>query len=560
MHEPERDPNIQLVKCQFTEGRIDRREFLRLATLLGMSATAAYAIAGVVAGEGVVPSARAAMPMGGTLRLGTRVKDIKTPHTYSWGAWDSNISRQVCEYLTWTDEKNITHPYLLERWDVSPDLKTWTLYLRQDVKWHNGNPLTADHVIWNLQQCLDPSVGSSVIGLMKGYMLEEFDTGQKDAKGNPVMSTRLWDSKAIERVDAHTVRLNCKSPQIAVPEHLFHYPLAILYPDDKGVFQPGVQGTGAFELAEYELGKRALLKAHKGYWGEGPYLDAIEFIDTGDDPAAAISAMASQQVSGLVTCDPLQYDALKALPNVQLYQVTTAETAVLRGKVSQKPFSDPRVRKALRLATGAQQIVDVALRGLGKPGEHHHVSPVQPDYAKLAPMNRDIEAAKKLLAEAGYPDGFETEIFVPKDPPWNGVESQAAAEQWKDVGIRAKINIMPGQEYWDVWIKVPLGCTIWYHRPFGLMVLGLAYRSGVPWNESGYSNPEFDKLLTEAEGTIDLDKRREIMAKLETIMQEDGPVVQPLWRNNFVFYDKRVLGFKMHPTNYIFCNQLALQA
>ncbi|MFI5020598.1 MAG: ABC transporter substrate-binding protein [Alphaproteobacteria bacterium] len=562
MSDEKRNPNVELVKTQFAEGKMDRREFLRLATLMGLSASAAYAFAGEVTGEGFIAPARAqaAMPKGGVLRIGSRIKDIKSPHTYSWGAWDSNISRQVCEYLTLTDEKNVTHPYLLEKWDASPDLKTWTLHIRREVKWRNGKPLTADEVIWNLKHCLDPAVGSSVIGLMKGYLLEEYDTGEKDEKGAAKKSTRLWDANAIQKVDDFTVRLNCKAPQVAVPEHLFHYPMAILHPDDKGVFQPGAQGTGPFELTEYELGKKAVLKARKGYWGDGPYLDGMEFVDMGDDPSAAISAMASKQVHGLVGADPVQYDALKALTHVEMYQVATSETAVLRVKVTEKPFDDPRVRKAMRLAIDPEKIVQVALRGLGLPGEHHHVAQAQPDYAKLKAMPRDVAAAKKLLADAGLPNGFDTEIFVPKDPPWNGAESEAAIEQWKEAGIRVKLSIMPGQEYWDVWTKVPVGCTIWYHRPLGVMLLGLAYRTGVPWNESGFSNAEFDKVLAEAEGTLDIEKRKALMARLEEIMQEDGPIVQPLWRNNFTFYDKNVKGFTMHPTNYIFGNRLALAA
>ena len=91
------------------------------------------------------------------------------------------------------------------------------------------------------------------------------------------------------------------------------------------------------------------------------------------------------------------------------------------------------------------------------------------------------------------------------------------------------------------------------------MVLGLAYRSGVPWNESSYSNPAFDQLLTEAEGIVDVGERRKAMAKLEKIMQEDGPIVQPLWRTMVTFMDKRVKGFQVHPTFYIFGNELAIE-
>jgi len=213
----------------------------------------------------------------------------------------------------------------------------------------------------------------------------------------------------------------------------------------------------------------------------------------------------------------------------------------------------------MRLAVDNAAVMQIALRGLGLPGDNSHVSPAQPDYADVGMQKRDVAAAKKLLAEAGYPNGIEGELSVPADPPWNGAESLAAIEQWKEAGIRINMKVLPGQQYWDVWTKVPIGCTIWYHRPLGVMVLGLAYRSGVPWNESGYSNPEFDRILTEAEGTVDITKRKELMARLQKIMQEDGPIVQPLWRKNFTFYDKRVQGFKMHPTSYVFCNRLALQ-
>jgi peptide/nickel transport system substrate-binding protein len=380
-----------------------------------------------------------------------------------------------------------------------------------------------------------------------------------EVEENGKKTTKLWDANAIEKIDDHTVRLNCQAAQVAVPEHMFHYPFAMLFPGDNGVFGPGAMGTGPFELAEFELGKRALVKARKDYWGNKPNIDAVEFIDMGDDPAAPISALASKQVHGLINADPVQYDALKQMAHLKLYEVPTAETAVLRFKVTEKPFDDARVRKAMRLALDNAGIMQVALRGLGLPGDNSHVSPAQPDYADVGMMKRDVAAAKKLLADAGYPNGLDTEISVPADPPWNGAESQAAVEQWKEAGIRVNLKIMPGQEYWDVWTKVPLGCTIWYHRPLGVMVLGLAYRTGVPWNESGYANPEFDKILTEAEGTVDIGKRKELMGKLQKIMQEDGPIVQPLWRKNFTFYDEKVLGFKMHPTQYVFCNQLALQ-
>jgi peptide/nickel transport system substrate-binding protein len=185
---------------------------------------------------------------------------------------------------------------------------------------------------------------------------------------------------------------------------------------------------------------------------------------------------------------------------------------------------------------------------------------VHPEYAKLPAPVRDVARAKKLLAEAGYPNGIDVEIICRPQPAWELLAVQTMVEQWKEAGIRVKINVMPSTQYWEVWTKVPFGFTTWAHRPLGIMSLALAYRSGGPWNESKYSNPEFDRLLTQAEGTLDVASRREIMARLEAILQEDGPIVQPVWRAIFTFHDKRVQGFKPHPTLYIFGHQLAIQA
>ncbi len=543
---------IPTLKENFVKGKVDRREFLRTATLLGMTAGAAYAFAGKITGESLVAPAEAAtMPKGGKLRIGMRVAELKTPHTYSW-VFASNITRQVCEYLTKTGQDNITRPYLLERWEASDDLKTWTLYLRKGIKWHNGRELTADDVIWNIKHVLDPETGSSVLGLMKDYMLKEVEKNGKK-------TTELWSPNAIEKIDGYTVRLNAKHPQLAVPEHLFHYPFLILDPAEKGIFGPGSNGTGAFELTTLDVGKKAVITARKDYWGDGPYLDTVEFLDLGDNASANLAALASKQVQGLYEATITILGTLKKLPHVKIYDVPTAQTGVARMKPL-GPFADPTVRKAMRLAIDTPKVLELAYRNLGVPAEHHHVAPIHPEYCKLPFMKQDIPAAKRLLAEAGYPNGFETEIVCEKDPPWELLAVQALVEQWKAVGVKVKISAKPSALYWETWDKVPFGFTPWTHRPLGVMVLDLAYRTGVPWNESNYSNPEFDRLLTKADGILDVDKRRDVMCQLETIMQEDGPIVQPLWRSVFTGYDKHVLGFKMHPTSYIFANELAIKS
>jgi peptide/nickel transport system substrate-binding protein len=142
------------------QGKLDRREFLRMTTLLGLSAGTAYALAGRITGDRAIPVARAQTPKkGGVARISMRVQPYDNPATYSW-VQDSNVCRQANEYLTRTGTDNVTRPLLCEKWEASDDLKSWTLHLRRDVKWSNGEPFVSDHAIWNIQRWVDPAVGS----------------------------------------------------------------------------------------------------------------------------------------------------------------------------------------------------------------------------------------------------------------------------------------------------------------------------------------------------------------------------------------------------------------
>ena len=545
---------IPTLKQELADGRIGRRDFLRTATLLGLSAAAAYTAAGLTA-----PRQAVAQPAAGAktrLRIGMRVNEIGKAHATS-SVEGSNILRQVCDYLTLTDRDNVTHPVLLERWEASPDLKTWTFHVRREARWRSGRPFLADDVVWNIKHVLDPATGSSVLGLMRPYMMADFDDGV-DAEGKPKKTARLWDAQAIEKVDDYTVRLNCRAAQLAVPEHMFHYPFMMIDPAEGGVFKPGGNGTGAFTLTDYAIGSKAVLTAVPNHWRRTPAIGTLEFVDLGGDPSAWLAAIASKQVDGLYEVDDAQLDVMQALPDVQLYEVGTAQTGVARVKYNQKPFDDNRVRQAFKLAVDPQKIVDVVFRGKATVGENFHVAPIHPEYAKLPSVKPDPARARQLLAEAGYKDGLTVEITVRNSPAWEANAVTIMAEQWADVGIRCKINSVPTTVFWKNWTSVPFGFTSWAHRPLGIMTLSLAYRTGGTWNESDYANPEFDALLTQAEGLLDVDARRAVFARIEALLQEDGPIVQPLWRIVRTGYDKRVKGFSMHPTQYIFAENLSV--
>ena len=321
-------PAINDLKVDLDHGRVTRRQFLRYATLLGMSVFTA----GQLAGMAWPQRALAAKPVrGGKLRISGQVHKITHPARFSWIS-PSQVTRQVAEYLTWTDGRNITHPYLLRNWAAGDDLKTWTLNLRQGIKWNNGDTLTADDVVFSFNQWMNKDVGSSMLGLVGKYL----------------------DQSGIEKVDNYQIRLHLKTAEIAVPEHLFHYPAVILnHKTFEGDFIKKPVGTGAYALETYLPGERALVKRRSDYWQKGadgqslPYIEEMEFIDMGNEMPPQIAAIKAGEIDMIDLCDSAGVDVFQVLgndPHINMVGVTSSATRVLRMRVDVKPWDDNRVR------------------------------------------------------------------------------------------------------------------------------------------------------------------------------------------------------------------------
>lgn len=545
-------PYIPELKDRLRKGQIGRREFLRTAALLGVSAGAAYAMTGILDGDGPVPRARAqdeTPKFGGNLRCSMNVKEITDPATYDWSE-KGNVARHVVEPLVRINHENFAEPYLAESWEASEDLKTWTFHLRKGVKWSNGDDFTADDVIYNFRRWLDPKTGSSNQGRFSS-MTTTVDTGKKDEDGKPVMST-MGAEGVLEKIDDHTVRFNLVIPDLSLPESMADYPALIVhrrFEEEGGDLSKNPVGTGPFTLTDFAVGEKAVLVKREDapWWGGDVYLDQITYIDHGDDAAAQLAALASDQVDCNFRTGIEQVATHEAIPNLTVFSTLTAQCGVARMRVTEKPFDNKALRQAIQACVDQDEILRIVYQGRGAVGEDHHVAPIHPEYADLPRLKQDYDLARKRMAEAGYPDGIKLTIDCVANPTWEQNACKALREMCLPAGIDIAINVMPGGTYWDRWMSTPFGFTSWTHRALGTQVLNLAYRSGVAWNETGYANPEFDALLDEAGGILDAVERRAVMAKLEKILQDDAIISQSSWRSVFITANDRVKNIYVQP-------------
>jgi peptide/nickel transport system substrate-binding protein len=553
-HDDREHALLPALREQLGRGAMTRREFICLATALGVAAPSAYAMAGMAApamalGSLPFPPDDPAAKHGGRLRVGQLVTRMADPATYSWNEM-ANQSRPIVEYLTMVGPDNVARPMLLESWQASTDLKTWTLRVRKGVMWHNGEELTAEHVAWNIRRWVDPKLGSSNLGLSTFAALTH-TTAERDSKGKPV---RQPLPNGVEVLDGRTVRLNLEKAVLSVPEDCGEYTAMVLHPSFVPPFWKQPIGTGPYTLEYLRVADRCLLKrvtkttAGKDfhYWGGEVYLDEIHFYNYEQENQAV--ALASGSVDAIYELTLEQLELARAIPGAHILSVEAAQTLCCRMQVDAKPFDDIRVRRAVIKAADNDAIKRLVLGEHGSVAANFHVCPAQPDYCPLPPAVRDVAGARQLLKEAGYESGLDLTIVVGNnDGPWHQAVCEALRDQLKDAGINLAVDVVPTSKFWEVWNKVPFGATSWAHRPLGTMTLAQAYRTGAAWNETHFSSPEFDQALAEAEATIDMAERKNKMRKVEQVLREAAVMIQPLWRPVFTLAVANVHGYRPHP-------------
>jgi len=446
--------------------------------------------------------------------------DFLDPHKAS-ASGTYEMMFNVFEGLLKPDSSGNVIPAVASDYSVSSDGLTYTFTLRDGVKFHDGNPVTMDDVLYSLNR-LRGNDGEKALS-------SDFE--------NFVESITALDGKTVE------IKLNQLNS-----DFLGKFVAAIL-PKDNDDHNKNPIGTGPFRFKEYAPGQKVVLAKFDDYWKKGvPNLDEVEFRIITETQASLMSFMAGE-VQMLPRADAIQAELLRDRFN--LTKVPQNMVQLMTMNIARKPFDNLKVRQAINYAIDKDEIIEIVANGYGtKLGSN--MSPIMKKYYQEGLEDyyaTDLVKARELLVEAGYPAGFSTTITVPSNYQIHVDAAQVITEQLKKIGINVSIE----QVEWGVWLD-----RVYKGREYDMTVIVLTgklnaydilkrYLSTYDYNFMNYSNSEYDEIINSAIKEIDEEKKIDLYKKAQTILTHDAAAVYIMDPNFIAAMAPELDGYTVYP-------------
>ena len=468
--------------------------------------------------------------------LYTAMSDERNAHNAAWQLYDS---------LVWVNDDGKLEPALAESWEVSADGCTYTFKLRKGVVFHNGEPFTADSVVltWNLMK-----------------------------KDEVKWSEKFDLVKDVKKIDDHTVAISTEKPSPLLLRVIatFWGMIPPKYYAEKGQqgFLNHPVGTGPFRFVEWKKGDRLIYEANSTYWDKENYpkvktlvfrpipesATRLAAIKTGEvDIVGRLSAEEAAQLEGLANVKLIKY------PKDRIFYVAFNNLTTGKGQ----PTMDPRVRLAMNYAVDVEAIIDALFDGQGRPATGLVMSGNFGYDQTIKPFGYDPAKAKKLLAEAGYPDGFKMKMAGPTGAYTNFEQVLEAIQGYlTEVGVETDLTLMESGKYWDLEAKKqlpPLFGDSWSETNGESLERLKGALGGTEASYSSWEDPKIKTYLTDIGSTIDDAKREQLYIALQRYMVENPPFIYLYEPMAFEAINPKVKGYRPRPAEDYYLKTVSIE-
>jgi len=528
---------------EFAAGRLSRRDFVRRGTVVGISVPLLGSILAACGSSGTSSSpsggsSSAAGAPGAVIKAGivTPTGAINPVTVADQGGLD--MLGQTGEYLCLSTQTLTLKPVLATSWTPNSKSDVWTFKIRQNVKFHNGQALTADDVVYTYQLHTNPKGEANALSAFGGVLAPA----------------------GVKKVDDFTVEFHLSAPNGNFPylTSSDNYNMIILPKGyDPAKWQSTFLGTGPFKLGSYTPKSGATFTRNESYWGKKalPSSTVFTFYDTQNPmilglTGSTIDVVGQFAVAGAQELLTGSYNIIK---------LKSSAHRQLSMRNDKAPFTDPRVRQAIALTLDRPAIVKALFQGFADVGNDSPFAPVYPSTnTSVAQRTKDIAKAKSLLAAAGHGSFFNappaTENFV-EIPQYAQIVAQSA----KEIGVNIGLKVESSSQYYG---KATFGNSDWLDATMSLVDYG---HRGVPnvfltspletynaktgtgtWNAAHFANAQYDKLVAQYIAASDLGTQKTLAGQIETLLLAETPIIFGYFYNYLTATTKGVTG--VYPT------------